>query len=61
MRLARHPGLLARFLARFRNDCAPGFSNDLEFFSLSDANQMVQARYDNIKLVGMVDRGDTDP
>jgi hypothetical protein len=49
------------FDAHLRNDGSPGCSNDLEFFSIGDAQQMVAAHYDTIKLVGLIDRGNTDP
>jgi len=42
------------------DDLAFGCSNDLEYFGVSDGFEMASARYTTVKLVVMMDRGDTD-
>ena len=45
---------------RVAGDVVFGCSNDLEYFGVSDGFEMASARYTTVKLVVMMDRGDTD-
>jgi hypothetical protein len=45
---------------RAAGDVVFGCSNDLEYFGVSDGFEMASARYTTVKLVVMMDRGDTD-
>ena len=54
------PDCLVRF-DRLQLVTAFDCSNDLEYFSVEDVQQMASAQYDAIKVVALVDRGIKDP